>query len=82
MAFEGRLSVPALKTKKAVGVPAPAAKANKRFQRKYTTIQSELQAIEDDEDVDGVGRDGFRCASPYYHDPAYPEFDGWRELLR
>lgn len=36
----------------------------------------DLLAIEENDECAEVFDD-----SPYYHDPAYPEFDGWRDLL-
>ena len=38
-------------------------------------IQDDLEIIDDEEAI------AFFGDSPYYHDPAYPEFNGWRDLL-
>lgn len=40
-------------------------------------FQDDLEIIEEEEEV-GIY---FFDDSPYYHDPAYPEFDGWRDLV-
>ena len=37
-------------------------------------FQDDLEII-DEEEID------FYDDSPYYHDPAYPEFNGWRDLV-
>lgn len=38
-------------------------------------MQDDLEIIDEEELIDLLDD------SPYYHDPAYPEFDGWRDLV-
>ena len=38
-------------------------------------LQDDLEIIDEEEAVD------FFDDSPYYHHPAYPEFNGWRDML-
>lgn len=39
-------------------------------------MQDDLEIIDVDEEIDLL-----HDASPYYHNPDYPEFDGWRDLV-
>lgn len=38
-------------------------------------FQDDLVIIDEEDVID------FFDDSPYYHDPAYPEFSGWRDML-
>jgi hypothetical protein len=38
-------------------------------------FQDDLEFINEEEKID------FFDDSPYYHDPAYSEFNGWRDLV-
>ena len=42
-------------------------------------FQEDLEIIEAEEEVDFFDESTYR--SPYYHDDAYPEFYGWRDLV-
>lgn len=42
-------------------------------------LQDDLEIIEAEEAVDFFDESPYR--SPYYHDEAYPEFNGWRDLV-